>query len=251
MGNSLWQRWRQRFSNSSSAREGRCPPKRLFTRLLLEPLEDRSLPSASIPPLMAGEPILNYRPVIFLPWYDRGPTSYVGIVDQSIAIYGLNATVPSPFGVDFGANASGRATATSTLADFWFKAGHLGSTDGGSGLNSPTTYYFDSMNRFMVSEVDVNPTTHAVVEYMAWSKSGSPATLTAADWTFYGPPAGAPVNPTPPTPPPAALLPVNVKFVNQGIGIYGRDAARPTAMSSLADFWFKAGHLGSTDGGSG
>jgi hypothetical protein len=278
MGNSLWRRWRQRLSNSSSAREGRCPAKRLFARLWLELLEDRSLPSASIPPTIFAAPIhlvstpapTAVPPITVLPplqgvggsqpsstaptplppitipapvhvvsapepsfpSYTRGPSSYVEIFNQTISIYGLDH----------------KARTTMSLADFWLKAGHLGSTDGGSGLNSPFTFYFDAIGRFMVSEVDVNPNTHAITMNQAQSLNSSP-TLSGADWTFlqstfYD---GKVSFGDAPAPEP----PVNVKFVNQRIGIYGLDSARPTTTSSLADFWFKEGHLGSTDGGSG
>jgi hypothetical protein len=104
-----------------------------------------------------------------------GPTSYVETVNQVIAIYPAKATGTAKIAVDLPAFFSGLAPVSSS-----------------AGFSDPVVIYDDNMpgltalsGRFIVGDVNIDDLTGRSVFDIGVSKSASPATLTAADWSFY------------------------------------------------------------------
>ena len=100
-----------------------------------------------------------------------GPSAYVETVNQEVALYGSKAT--------------GAGAVTDNLSHFLFTTGGLTRADSGSGLSDPIVAYDEKIQRFIVGDQDVNFNTHVSAFDIAVSKTSSPTTLSAADWTFY------------------------------------------------------------------
>ena len=100
-----------------------------------------------------------------------GTSAYVETVNQTVALFPNKATGASP--------------ATVPLSTFWFTTGGLAQADGGSSLSDPIVAYDDLIGRFIVGDQDVNFSTHVSRFDFAVSKTGTPASLSSADWTFY------------------------------------------------------------------
>ena len=100
-----------------------------------------------------------------------GTTAYVETVNQAVALYPNKST--------------GAAPLTTSLSNFWFITGGLAHADSGSGLSDPIVALDDQIGRFIVGDQDVNFSTHVSRFDFAVSKTGNPAGLSAADWTFY------------------------------------------------------------------
>ena len=100
-----------------------------------------------------------------------GPTNYVETVNQTVALYGNKAT--------------GTPASTSPLSTFWFTTGGLAHADSGSSLSDPVVTYDNQIGRFIIGDQDVNFNTHRSTFDIAVSKTGSPSTLSTADWNFY------------------------------------------------------------------
>lgn len=98
-----------------------------------------------------------------------GPSAYVETVNQEVALYASKATGAS----------------TDSLSHFLFTTGGLTRADSGSGLSDPIVAYDEKIGRFIIGDQDVNSSTHVIAFELAVSKSSNPATLSAADWTFY------------------------------------------------------------------
>jgi uncharacterized repeat protein (TIGR01451 family) len=178
MGKLTWRSWRKRFSSSVQPSRRSAPSRPRSRRPWLEPLEDRTLPSVSIASTnnnSQGYAALDFNQSGGYVPPDTvgaaGPTNYVETVNQTVAIYGPKAT--------------GATATTSSLSTFWFSTGHLAHADGGSSLSDPVVAYNDQIGRFIVGDQDVNFNTHVSTFDIAVSKSGSPFTLTTADWNFY------------------------------------------------------------------
>jgi hypothetical protein len=99
-----------------------------------------------------------------------GPSSYVETVNQTIAMYGKG---------------TGTNLALDSLADFWTTQGGLSRADAGSTFANPSVVYDEQLQRFIVTEQDVDTTTHVSTFDIAVSTSASPATLTSSDWSFF------------------------------------------------------------------
>ena len=100
-----------------------------------------------------------------------GTSAYVETVNQAVALFPNKATGASPV--------------TVPLSTFWFTTGGLAHADGGSSLSDPIVAYDDLIGRFIVGDQDVNFSTHVSRFDFAVSKTGTPASLSSADWTFY------------------------------------------------------------------
>jgi hypothetical protein len=100
-----------------------------------------------------------------------GPNAYVETVNQKVALYADKST--------------GAGATTDSLSHFLFTTGGLTRADSGSGLSDPVITYDEKIGRFIIGDQDVNFSTHVSAFDLAVSKSDNPATLTAADWTFY------------------------------------------------------------------
>src|SRR5262249_36401113 len=72
-----------------------------------------------------------------------------------------------------------------SLSHFLFTTGGLTRADSGSGLSDPIVAYDEKIQRFIIGDQDVNFSSHVSAFDLAVSKSNNPATLSAADWTFY------------------------------------------------------------------
>lgn len=99
-----------------------------------------------------------------------GTTSYVETVNQTVAIYNKST----------GANID-----MTPLSNFYFTTGGLARADASSRLSDPVVVYVDQIGKFVVGDQDVNFTTHVSTFDIAVSKTGTPASLSAADWNFY------------------------------------------------------------------
>jgi uncharacterized repeat protein (TIGR01451 family) len=180
MTSTTWRSWLKRFSRPLPAgrRPRPAPGKPRRGRPWLEQLEDRLVPSVTIAPTNNngnGYAALDFNHSGGYTPPDTngaaGPTSYVETVNQTVALYSPKATGASAF--------------TSSLGTFWFTTGGLARADGGSGLSDPVVTYDDQIGRFVVADQDVDFSTHVSRFDFAVSKTGSPATLGAADWSFY------------------------------------------------------------------
>ena len=100
-----------------------------------------------------------------------GPSDYVETVNQEIAL----TTSKS----------NGSPNTIASLGTFWFTTGGLPRADSGSGLSDPVVTYDDQIGRFIVGDQDVDFNTHVSRFDLAVSKTSSPASLGASDWTFY------------------------------------------------------------------
>src|SRR3954452_10575713 len=100
-----------------------------------------------------------------------GPSAYVETVNQEVALYASKST--------------GAGAVTDSLSHFLFTTGGLTRADSGSGLSDPIVAYDEQIGRFIIGDQDVNFTSHVSAFDLAVSKSNNPATLSAADWTFY------------------------------------------------------------------
>lgn len=100
-----------------------------------------------------------------------GPSAYVETVNQSVGLYGNKST---------GANA-----VTDSLSHFFFSTGGLTRADSGSGLSDPIVAYDEKIQRFIIGDQDVDFTTHVSSFDLAVSKTNSPTSLSASDWSFY------------------------------------------------------------------
>jgi uncharacterized repeat protein (TIGR01451 family) len=145
-------------------------------RLRLEPLDDRIVPTVSVLNNSGG----GYAALSFNqsggyvpPDTDgaAGPSAYVETVNQEIALYPNKAT--------------GAGAVTDGLSHFLFTTGGLPRADSGSGLSDPVIAYDEKIGRFVVGDQDVNFNSHVSNFDVAVSKSSNPATLSAADWTFF------------------------------------------------------------------
>ncbi|HEV3236157.1 MAG TPA: hypothetical protein VGZ25_04175, partial [Gemmataceae bacterium] len=171
--------WLHRFSRSwLKSRRPRPATGCTRSRLWLELLEDRTLLSVTIAPTNNsgnGYSALDFNQSGgYVPPDTNGaagPTSYVETVNQTVALYGNKST--------------GSPATTASLSTFWFSTGGLAHADGGSGLSDPVVNYNDQIGRFVVADQDVNFSTHVSRFDIAVSKTNSPGSLGAADWTFY------------------------------------------------------------------
>jgi len=165
-------KWAKRFSRTTCRR----PLALQRERPRLELLETRTLPSVSILNNGgSGYSALHFSQTQgYVPPDTQGaagPTNYVETVNQTIAIFSPKAT--------------GASSINTTLSNFWFTTGGLAHADAGSGLSDPVVTYDDAIGRFVVADQDVDFNTHVSRFDIAVSKSGSPATLGTADWSFY------------------------------------------------------------------
>lgn len=159
-------------------------------RPTLERLEDRSLPSVTIAPTnnsgngyaalsidQAPDANGNY-------WVPpdtngaAGPTNYIETVNSSVALYSPKAT--------------GATQTSDSFIHFFGTVGGLPLADSGAFYSDPAVIYDDNIpgatpttGRFIVTDENVDISTGVSVFDIAISKSASPATLTAADWSFY------------------------------------------------------------------
>jgi uncharacterized repeat protein (TIGR01451 family) len=155
------------------ARRGGRPHTRLGRRLVIELLEDRTVPAVSI---------LNNGGYAALSFNDSGgyvppdtcgaagPSVYVETVNQELAIYNPKST--------------GASATTDSLSHFFFSTGKLSHADSGSSLSDPIVAYDELIGRFVVGDQDVNFNTHVSAFDLAVSKTDSPTTL-SSDWVFY------------------------------------------------------------------
>ncbi len=98
-------------------------------------------------------------------------TTYVETVNQQVTVY--NKT-------------TGAAAATDNFNHFLITTGGLPRADAASSLFDPSITYDDQIGRFIVSDMDYDFDAGHVSRFdFAVSKSSDPATLTAADWSFY------------------------------------------------------------------
>jgi uncharacterized repeat protein (TIGR01451 family) len=100
-----------------------------------------------------------------------GPSAYLETVNQELALYTAKAT--------------GGGAVTDSLSHLLFTTGGLARADSGSGLSDPVAAYDEKIGRFVVGDQDVDFSTHVSTFDLAVSRSGSPTTLSAADWAFY------------------------------------------------------------------
>ena len=171
--------WLRRFFQSwRKGGRPRAATVAVPTRLALEGLEDRTMPSVTIAPTNNsghGYTALDFNQSGGYTPPDTngaaGPTSYVETVNQKVALYANKAT--------------GTPASTAPLSTFWFTTGALAHADSGSGLSDPVVTYNDQIGRFVVADQDVNFSTHVSRLDVAVSKSSNPASLGTADWTFY------------------------------------------------------------------
>src|SRR5437879_13745678 len=124
--------WLKRFSRSfpASRRQQPVSAKSRRSRLRLEILEDRTVPSVSIATTNnngQGFTALDFNQSGgYVPPDTNGaagPTNYVETVNQTVAIYSPKAT--------------GASATTSSLGTFWYVTGGLTRADNGSGLSDP------------------------------------------------------------------------------------------------------------------
>ena len=161
------------------ARPPRVAPRRTRLRHLeLEPLENRTVLSVTIAANNnggSGYAGLDFNGSGGYTPPDTngaaGTSAYVETVNQTVALFPNKATGASP--------------ATASLSTFWFTTGGLAHADGGSSLSDPIVAYDDLIGRFIVGDQDVNFSTHVSRFDFAVSKTGTPGSLSAADWTFY------------------------------------------------------------------
>jgi hypothetical protein len=152
---------------------------------VLERLEDRTLPSVTIAPTNNGGngyAGLDYsHSGGYVPPNSEGaagPASYIEEVNQTVAIYSPKAT--------------GASQVSDSLSHFYGTVGGLPTVDSGAFYTDTAMIYDDNVpgatpttGRFFVTDMNVDTNTGASVFDIAVSKSASPATLTAADWSFY------------------------------------------------------------------
>jgi hypothetical protein len=100
-----------------------------------------------------------------------GPSNYVEIVNQSIAIYSPKAT--------------GTMAVLDSLNHFFFTVGGLSRASAHSSLSDPIIIYDELISRFIVGDQDVDFNLHVSNFVIAVSKTSNPTTLTTADWNFY------------------------------------------------------------------
>src|SRR3954469_3675817 len=100
-----------------------------------------------------------------------GPCHYVKTVNQEIALVTSKS--------------NGSPNTITSLSTFWFTTGDLPRADSGSGLSDPVVAYNDQIGRFIVGDQDVDSNTHVSRFDLAVSKTSSPSSLGASDWTFY------------------------------------------------------------------
>jgi uncharacterized repeat protein (TIGR01451 family) len=164
----------QRAGFTLASRPGR---NRAARRLRLESFEERTVPTVSVlnnsgngySALSFNQSGGGYVP----PDTDgaAGPSAYVETVNQEIALYPNKAT--------------GAGAVTDSLSHFLFTTGGLPHADSGSGLSDPVIAYDEKIGRFVVGDQDVNFNTHVSNFDVAVSKSSNPASLSAADWSFF------------------------------------------------------------------
>jgi hypothetical protein len=100
-----------------------------------------------------------------------GPSGYVEVVNQSIALYSLQST--------------GTPADSASLSSFFYTVGGLTPTDANSFLTDPSVVFDERIGRFIVGNADVDTSAHVSSFDLAVSRTSAPATLSAADWTFY------------------------------------------------------------------
>ena len=100
-----------------------------------------------------------------------GPTSYIETVNMAVAIFTPKDT--------------GASVVRDSVYHFFFVTGGLPSASPNSDLSDASMLWDDQVQRFIIVNHDVDQNTGASHFDVAVSKSGSPATLTAADWNFY------------------------------------------------------------------
>jgi uncharacterized repeat protein (TIGR01451 family) len=149
---------------------------RAARRLRLETFEDRTVPTVSVLNNSGnGFSALSFNQSggYVPPDTDgaAGPTAYVETVNQEISLYPNKAT--------------GAGALTDSLSHFLFTTGRLPRADGGSGLSDPVIAFDEKIGRFVVGDQDVNFSSHVSNFDVAVSKSNNPASLSAADWTFF------------------------------------------------------------------
>src|SRR6516164_9267259 len=162
----------QAFARARKTQKAKKRPPRL------ERLEDRTLPAVNLISHYTG---LNFgltsgwiRPD---PTGAAGPSSYVEVVNQEIAIYTPKATGTSVVIDSLNDGAGG--------SDFWYTQGHLVPSGPNAGLFNPVIVWDDQVQRFIVAEQDSDFSIHVENLDVAVSKSAAPATLTTTDWYFY------------------------------------------------------------------
>ena len=163
------------FGRSTSAHR-KAGHRPVLFRPVLEVVEDRTVPAVSILNNSGnGYAALSFNQSGGYVPPDTcgaaGPSAYVETVNQEVALYGSKAT--------------GAGAVTDGLSHFLFTTGGLTRADSGAGLSDPIVAYDEKIQRFIVGDQDVNFNTHVSAFDIAVSKTSSPTTLSAADWTFY------------------------------------------------------------------
>src|SRR6266851_5595617 len=143
----------------------------------LEVLEDRTLLAVNLLHHYTGLDFAQSSDSVIPPDTNgaAGPTSYIEVVNDTIAIYTPKTT--------------GAAAVTDSLSDFWFTQGGLLHADASSRISDVVIVWDEQIQRFIVGQQDVDfggtSGMHVSRFDIAVSKTASPATLTSMDWKFY------------------------------------------------------------------
>jgi acrosin len=154
-------------------RAARLRPARPTTRrLALDSLEDRTTPAALV---------MNHYNALALAGTSgfvppdtcgaAGTNRYVETVNQDVLL----------------SNTLGTKLAQDSLSHFLYATGGLTPADGASFLSDPIVTWNDQYQRFIIGDQDVDFGSIGDVSkfHLAVSKTASPTTLSAADWSFY------------------------------------------------------------------
>jgi hypothetical protein len=169
--------WLRPFSAprpTAAVRRGRTRRPR-YSRLELERLEDRIVPSATVLSSYTGLDSAGFGGGFEPPDTQgaAGPSSVIETVNQGIGIYTPKSTGATPV--------------TDTLSDFFFTQGGLANGGAAFGQTDPFTIYDPQVQRFIVGNLDfavANTNGDGNYLLLAVSKSANPTTLTTADWNF-------------------------------------------------------------------
>jgi hypothetical protein len=166
----FWNKWRK-----SPLPPRRSRPHRRRSRLELEQLEDRVVPSLTLLSHYTGLDSAGVGGGGEPPDTQgaAGPSSVVETVNQGIGIF-------TPKG-------AGTKVVSDTLPDFFFTKGGLPNGGSSFGQSDPFTIYDPQVQRFIVGEIDfdtsnTNGATNALL--LAVSKNNNPTTLDTSSWYF-------------------------------------------------------------------